>query len=99
MDQPHNHAGIPPCQGPDAQVWEFTTSFSHQSQPYGINVYDDPINSSNAFGVTSDMVFIPFNTTGTVVHFKSRVPNDWEIRHLPVVLLTGSTWNLSKEIM
>ena len=71
----------------------------NQIRANGIPVYDDPFDHSNAFGVASDMVFIPFNTTGTIVHFESRVPNDWEAKHLPVILLTGETWNLSEEIM
>ena len=33
------------------------------------------------------------------MHFESRVPNDWEKKHLPIILLTGETWNPSEEIM
>ena len=66
---------------------------------YGINVYDSPFNSSNAFGVASDAAFIPFDTMGTIVHFESHVPNEWEMKHLPVILLTSDTWNPSEEIM
>ena len=65
----------------------------------GIPVYDDPFDHLNAFGMASDTVFIPFDTMGTIIHFESRVPNDWETKHLPVILLTGETWNLSEEVM
>jgi hypothetical protein len=71
----------------------------NQIRANGIPVYDDPFDHSNAFGVASDTVFIPFDTTGTIVHFESRVPNDWEAKHLPVILLTGETWNPSDEVM
>ena len=71
----------------------------NQIRANGIPVYDDPFDHSNAFGVASDTVFIPFDTMGTIVHFKSRVPNDWEAKHLPVILLTGETWNPSEEVM
>jgi hypothetical protein len=45
------------------------------------------------FGINSDDAVIPFDTTGTVVHFESRVPTKWEKIHLPIILLTGEDWN------
>ena len=88
----------------DQMLW-FGETLGHslinpnQIHANGIPVYDDPFDHSNAFGVASDTVFIPFDTTGTIVHFKSRVPNDWEAKHLPVILHTGETWNPSEEVM
>ena len=42
--------------------------------------------------------FIPFDTMGTVVHFDSRVPSAWEKTHLPIVCLTGDTWDPASEL-
>ena len=38
-------------------------------------------------------VFIPLITMGTVVYFDSRVPTDWEIKHLPKIYLSGDEWD------
>jgi hypothetical protein len=46
----------------------------------------------------ADQAFIPFYTTGTVVHFESRVPTEWEKTHLPIILLTSEDWNPSQEV-
>jgi hypothetical protein len=35
-----------------------------------LGVYDDPFDMSRTFGIDSDQAFIPFDTTGTVVHFE-----------------------------
>ena len=34
-----------------------------------------------------------------VVYFDSRVPTEWETTHLPIILITGETWNPSKEVL
>jgi hypothetical protein len=44
-------------------------------------------------------MFIPFNTMGTVVHFESRVPTEWEKMHLPVILITGEDWSPMEEVL
>jgi hypothetical protein len=81
----------------DQMLW-FGTQMSHslinpnQIREYGIPVYDDPYNMDQ-FGIDGHETFIPFNTTGTIVHFESRVPTDWESRNLPVLLLTGEQWD------
>jgi hypothetical protein len=59
---------------------------------YGIPVYDNPFSQSQ-FGIDCNGDFIPFNTTGTIVYFKSRVPTDWETRDLPIIMLTGEDWD------
>jgi hypothetical protein len=57
----------------------------NQLRVYGIRVYDDPFHMTRPFGIDSDHAFIPFDTTtGTVVHFESRVPTEWEKMHLPI---------------
>jgi hypothetical protein len=50
-------------------------------------------------GINSDHAFILFDTTGTVVHFKSRVLMEWEKTHLPVILITGKVWNPTEEVL
>jgi hypothetical protein len=37
-----------------------------------------PFDTSRTFGIGSDHAFIPFDTTGTVVHSESRVPTEWK---------------------
>jgi hypothetical protein len=34
---------------------------------------------------------------GTVVHFESGVPTEWEKTHLPVILITSKVWNPTEE--
>jgi hypothetical protein len=81
----------------DQMLW-FGTQMDHslinpnQIREYGTPVYDDPFNASE-FGIDAHEAFIPFDTTGTIVHFESRVPTDWERDHLPVILLTGERWD------
>ena len=38
-------------------------------------------------------VFVPLDTTGTVVHFELRVLMDWEIKHLLWIYISGDQWN------
>jgi hypothetical protein len=71
----------------------------NQLRAYGINVNDDPLDSTREFGIDSKTVFIPFDTMGTVVHFESRVPTEWEKTHLPIILITSEEWNPSEEVL
>ena len=71
----------------------------NQIRSYGHEVNDDPFDLSRAFGINSDNTFIPFDTTGTVIHFESRVPTKWEKTHLPTILITGEQWNPSEETL
>jgi hypothetical protein len=64
----------------------------NQIREYGIPVYDDPYAKTH-FGINANETFIPFNTTGTIVHFETRVPTDWEMRNLPILMLTGEEWD------
>jgi Reverse transcriptase (RNA-dependent DNA polymerase) len=88
----------------DQMLW-FGTSLPNslinpnQLRAYGHDINDDPFNSTRDFGIDTDNVFIPFDTTGTVVHFESRVPTEWEKTHLPVILLTGEQWNPMEEVL
>jgi hypothetical protein len=71
----------------------------NQIQAYSISLNDDPFDMSRVFGSNIDDAVIPFDTTGTVVHFESRVPTKWEKTHLPIILLTGKDWNPTQEIL
>ena len=71
----------------------------NQLRAYGLNVNDDPFDHSRMFGIDSENLFIPFDTTGTVIHFDSRVPTEWDKSHLPGVLLTGEDWNPLEEVL
>jgi hypothetical protein len=71
----------------DQMLW-FGSQMDHslinpnQIREYGLPVYDDPF-SKQQFGIDGNEAFIPFNTTGTIVYFKTHVPTDWE------------TWNVA----
>jgi hypothetical protein len=64
----------------------------NQIREYGIPVFNNPFSQSQ-FGIDCSDDFIPFNTTGTIVYFESRVPTDWETRNLPIIMLTGEDWD------
>jgi hypothetical protein len=49
----------------------------------GIHVNDDPFDSTRNFGINSEQAFIPFDTTGTVVHLYAYTDRR-EKTHLPV---------------
>jgi hypothetical protein len=71
----------------------------NQLRAYGHDVNDDPFNSTRVLGIESENATIPFDTTGTIIHFESRVPTEWEKNHLPIILLTGEEWNPTKEML
>jgi hypothetical protein len=64
----------------------------NQIHEYGIPMYDNPFSQSQ-FGIDCNDDFIPFNTMGTIVYFESRVPTDWEMHNLPIIMLTGEDWD------
>ena len=80
------------------QMSWFGTQLDHslinpnQIRENGLPVYDNPFGGTQ-FGIDADDVHIPFDTTGTIVHFESCVPTDWELKHLPIILLTAETWD------
>ena len=59
---------------------------------YGFSINDYPFNS-NELGIDAEELFVLFDTTGTVVHFDSRVPTEWETTNLPVILITEDSWD------
>jgi hypothetical protein len=82
----------------EEQMLWFSTQMNHslinpnQICEYGLPVYDNPFNAAQ-FGIDTDDTFIPFDTTGTIVHFETRTPTDWEERNLPVIILTADQWD------
>lgn len=67
----------------------------NQLRMHGITVVDDPT-VSDGFGLHSDELFIPLQTTGTTVFFESRAPSLAEIESddIPHIILTSEDpWN------
>ena len=64
----------------------------NQIRAYSLSINDDPFNA-NQLGITAEELFIPVDTTETVVHFESHVPTEWETTHLPVTLITADSWD------
>ena len=54
---------------------------------YGLSINDYPFNA-NELGIDTEELFILFDATGTVLHFNSRVPMEWETIHLHIILIT-----------
>jgi hypothetical protein len=81
----------------DQMLW-FGSQMDHalinpnQIREYGLPVYDDPF-SKQQFGIDGNEAFFPFNTTGTIVYFETRVPTDWKTCNLPIIMLTGEEWD------
>ena len=69
----------------------------NQIRSFGLEVFDNPFNDQE-FGIDGHDAFIPFDTTGTIVHFDSRVPTGWEKTHLPIICLTSDTWDPTSEL-
>jgi hypothetical protein len=81
----------------DQMLWfrsqmDHSPIYPNQIREYGLPVYNDPF-SKQQFGIDGNEAFIPFNTTGTIVYFETRVPMDWETRNLPIIMLTGEEWD------
>jgi hypothetical protein len=87
------------------QMLWFGTQLSHflinanQLRAYGIDINDDPFDSTCNFGIDSEQMLIPFDTMGTIVHFQSRTPTEWEKTNLPVILITSDVWNPTEEVL
>ena len=87
------------------QMLWFGSSLSHsllnpnQLRTYGIDVDDNPFSHEHEFGIDADKAFIPFDMTGAIVYFQTRTPMDAELRNLPVILLTGETWDPSDDLI
>lgn len=74
----------------------------NQLRAYGVDLNDNPYDAVKELGMTcgDNMdTFVPFDNTGTLIHFESRVPTEQEMKHLPVILLTDSEWDPSKNLV
>ena len=71
----------------------------NQLRAYGLTVNDDPFDHTQDFGINLEQTFIPFDTTGTVVHFETHVLTEWEKTYLPIILITGEDWNPMEEVL
>jgi hypothetical protein len=58
-----------------------------------------PFDLKPDLGIQCDKAFIPCDMLGTSVHFESRVLTEWEMKHLPMILLTGDQWDPLDESM
>ena len=65
----------------------------HQLRHFGISLCDDPWDPNRSLGMTTSGPVVPFYTDGPNICFDSRVPTDWEINHLDLILLTGPHWD------
>ena len=64
----------------------------NQIRAYGLSINDDPLNAYELV-IHAEELFILFDITGTVVHFDSHVPKEWETTHLPVIVTTTDSWD------
>ena len=64
----------------------------NQFQAFGIDI-DNLFDSSQELRMDCSEVFYAFDTTDTVVPFKSRRPTDWEIKQLLQIYISGDQWN------
>jgi hypothetical protein len=60
----------------------------NQIRHYGIPVSDDPYDSGRPFGMDHNELFLPFETSGSAVHFISHVPSESEMQSCPKIVLT-----------
>jgi len=65
----------------------------NQLRAFGIGVNDNPFDESQDIGIDCGDEFIPLRTIGTNVYFESRVPTDWEVKHLPRIYITSDHWD------
>jgi hypothetical protein len=71
----------------------------NQLHTFGVDVNDNPFDLSQNLGIQCDEGFIPCVMRGTIVHFEMHVPTDWELKHLPIILITGDEWDPNDESM
>ena len=74
------------------QLWECLFINPNQILAYGLSINNKPFNT-NDLGIDAEELFIPFDTTGMVVHFESCVLTELGTTHLPVILITEDWWN------
>jgi len=65
----------------------------NQLRAFGVEVYDNPFDESQDIGMDCRDIFIPLHTIVSNVYFESRVPTDWEVKHLPRIYITSDHWD------
>ena len=82
-------------------LW-FGTSLDHsllnpnQIRANYLKVQDNPFEADSGISAVTnhnDDVFIPFDATGTIISFESRVPTEEEKQSLPIIHLTADHWD------
>ena len=87
------------------QFLYFGTMFPHsllnpnQIQAFDGDVNDSPFDATNSIGMDCEDAFVPFEMMGMMVYFETRVSTDWEIKHLPLIHITGDMWNLTDDVI
>ena len=73
----------------------------NQIRHYGIPVSDDPYDSGRPFGMDHNELFLPFETSGSAVHFISHVPSESEMQSCPKIVLTDGVleWDPKNVVM
>jgi hypothetical protein len=71
----------------------------NQLHAFGVDVNDNLFALKQDLGIQCNKAFIRCDTLGTIVHFESRVLTEWEMKHLPMILLTGDQWDPLDELM
>ena len=66
----------------------------NQIRHSGLTFSDDPTDTTRDFGILGDDFSVPFQMSGTIVFFESRVPTPWEYNNCRTFELTLDTpWN------
>ena len=95
MDVSKYRTGVPACRWPILVFWYHIASLLNPNQirASDVDTNDNPFDATNSIGMDCEDAFVPFEMMGMMVYFESRVPMDWEIKHLPRIHITGDTWN------
>ena len=68
----------------------------NQIRIQGTPVSDDPFDDTHRLGINHNKQFVPFETDGTWVFFKTHVPTDSKVLHCTHILMTeDSEWDPS----
>jgi hypothetical protein len=65
----------------------------NQLYTFVVDVNDNPFDLSQNLGIQCDEAFISSVMRDIIVHFEMHVPTDCELKHLPIILITGDEWN------
>jgi hypothetical protein len=65
----------------------------HQIRSHGYGVCDDPWDPHWSIGTDLESIFIPLRPDGPSLCFESCIPTDWEMKYLPIIEITSSSWN------